>query len=1487
MAISIKKSFKYFIIFLGIIIALPTLLAFVLSIPGVQTIVVRRITDHISEKFKSTLSIGDVDFQFFNRLNMNNILIKDQNNDTLIYAQQLSAVIRKIDLKKNTIVLGRLSLTNPVVAFITDTAGTLNLTWYIDKLMTPGDTLKKTKSTISINQVEIASGRFSLVNETKALSKGLLDLNNMHLAGINCMLEDFNIEDDTTSFSINDLMFRESGGFTVRRMNSLVKLAKNVVSFNSASVNCDSSVLNIQHAAIKADSSFKDFINGVRLDILLDKSLVCFSDLQFFAPFAAGIDESVFISGKILGTISELRGRNIELSGLDHTYLNCDFDFSGLPEIENSFIYFGINSLRSTSEDIKRLVLHIKGPVKLPEFIDKLATFSFSGSFTGFTTDFVAYGKLRTPAGEIKTDISMRPDESSSFRINGLITGTDIDLGYLTGKPDLLGNLSIRTNVDGIAYSMKKFSGSLSGMIDSLELNSYKYRNIGLNGVFTEKTWDGNVKISDKNIRMDILGMFNFNRELPEFDFTLNLANADLNKLNLDKADTASSLSMLLTANIKGNSIDDFEGEIKLLNSRLKRFGNTLDLYNFSIKTFTENNRPAISLRTDYIDADLRGYYDFSSMETLVKKTLASLMPSRFTKPVEDNEDMENNFTFNISFKNTDRLSDFINNRIKISEKSYLNGSIFTDSIMRIKGEAKTFSYRNTIINDLSIEGNLSLPELYIGLKSSSLSLLGQSDLKGISVSLNSRPDTFLFALGWDNQDKILNKGNFSAGGKFSRNENEDPVLLVNIDSSDIYIRNNLWKINNSSIALDSSSLNINKLYINNKEHYFLVDGTVSEDPADTLHLEFKGIDISPLNYLTQKKDNANLVPLGIKGDLNGNVLITGIYRDILIESNLNVNNFEMLESDYGDLSIVSAWNSRKRVVDILAGSNLNGKKMLDIKGFYDPASSKILLDGEADKLPVDALNPLLKVFASGITGTATGKIRMSGELNKLVLRGALMVEDATIKIDYLQTKYSLNDSIKFDKNKIIFDYIKLTDERGNTAILDGAVNHRYFKEYSSDLMIIMNEVMALNTRPKDNDLFYGTVFATGVTTIKSYASSLLFDISAKTGRNTRFYIPLNSSEAVSDYSFISFIDPDSITIVQEVPGKNASKPVPKTKMELNFDLEVTPEAEVQLIFDSKIGDVMKGHGSGKLNININEKGDFKISGDYIIEDGDYLFTLGNIFNKPFSVENGGRISFNGDIDNAEIDIKAIYKLKTSLSEIMMDEKYSERIPVECQINLSGSLFNPIVGLDIVLPMADEATRTYLKNIIKTEEEKSRQFLYLLVMNSFYADPSFGSSLTSTTTATGTSAMAVTTTEMVSHQLSNWVSQISNDFNVGFVYRPGYKDLNSNEVQLALSTQLLNDKVAINGNFDVRGTGGSTDNTDQLIGDFDIEYKLTENIRFKVFNRFNNPYTGRQADYTQGVGLFFKQDFDKFSDLFRKKVNSDMKKEEEPAVPGQ
>ena len=233
--------------------------------------------------------------------------------------------------------------------------------------------------------------------------------------------------------------------------------------------------------------------------------------------------------------------------------------------------YIGVNSLKTNAKDIEKIYIPKKGYVTVPEDLNKLGNISFDGSFTGFTTDFVTYGQFRTDIGNIRTDISLRPGESKKYKVKGLLTGSNIDLGEITGKSELFGKLSIQANVDGFAYSLNKFAGNLTGKIDSIEINSYKYRNIALNGDFTEKTWDGSVKISDNNIKMDLLGMFNFNNILPEFNFTLNLSEANLYKLNLSKLDTTAALTMLLTSNFKGNSIDNLDGEIKLLNSTYRQ----------------------------------------------------------------------------------------------------------------------------------------------------------------------------------------------------------------------------------------------------------------------------------------------------------------------------------------------------------------------------------------------------------------------------------------------------------------------------------------------------------------------------------------------------------------------------------------------------------------------------------------------------------------------------------------------------------------------------------------------------------------------------------------------------------------------------------------------------------------------------------------------------------------------------------------------------
>jgi hypothetical protein len=1505
----IKKSLKYLVIFFGVIILLPTVLYLLLQTAEIQTFLVKRITNHFSAQLKSTISVGSIDFKFFNRLSINDLLIKDQNNDTLLYSKEIVAGVRRMDFKNKSFRLGKISLIKPVIALITDTKGVMNLTWYLKLLSNPADTVKKTPMRLHIDQIDINNARFSLINRNSPKGKSLLDPNNLHTSGINGIIEDIKILNDTASFNIYDLGFKESSGFTVKKINSSVIIAKQNIFLKSASINCDSSIINISRFSLVADSSsyFKKFTEKVKLDLLLDKSLINTSDIKYFLPLADSMNESVSVSGKISGTISELRGRNIKLKYRNYTSLDCDFDFSGLPKIENTFLYIGVNSLRTNAKDLEKFSLPRTGLLIIPDAVKKLGNISFNGSFTGFSTDFVTYGEIRTSQGNIRTDISLRPEKDKRYRVKGLLTGSNINLGTLTGKSDLLGNVSMKANVDGYANSMKKFACNITGKIDSIEINRYLYRNITLNGSFTEKTWDGSIDIVDRNIKLNLLGLLNFNNKLPEFNFTLNVTDANLHKLNIDKPDSTSKVTLLLTSNFKGNSIDNLDGEIKLLNSKFRKFGNNFELHDFSIKTFKEYNSPVLSLRTDFVDAEIKGYYNFAGLGELVKSTMASLMPSQFKVSGKKNDFKKNKFTFNINFKNTDKINEFFKTGMLIADKSYIKGAIFADSIMNIVGRSDLLTIKGNVLEDLSFDADISGSELTIGITSPYVNLMGQSELKNFSVGFRTKPDSFTFTLNWDNKDKILNSGNIFAHGTVTKNVEGKPnaLLRIDVDSSHIYSDNNLWKLTSSSILVDSNSFKVNKFYITGKESYYLVDGTVSENPSDTLHLELKGIDISPLNILLNHKKNndPNMLSLDFKGHLNGKILLTNVYKSILLAGNIVVEKFSVLGHEFGNIFINSDLDNAKKIVNIKASNNLNSVKMFDIAGFYDPALKKIDLNAKATKLPIDFLNPLLKVFASDISGFASGRLRLTSQSENIFLEGAALVENASMKVNFLQTKYSLNDTIRFDKQGIKFNDVKIKDQEGNIATLSGAVYHKNLHEYSADLTINIASkgFLVLNTQPKDNPMFYGTAYVEkSVAKIKIDPNTLSFDISAKTsksvktGKNSNLSIPLNKGLSVSEYSYISFEDSTSRKKVadKEDPANNSSVSK-QIAMDIKMNLEVTPDAKIQIIFDSKVGDIMEGNGSSpNLNITLNKKGDFEIFGDYTIERGTYTFTLGNfLLNKSFDVENGGKITFNGNLKNAEIDLKANYlKLKASLSPIL-GERYTERISVEPQMKLSGKLFNPIVGFDIYLPDADEQTRAYLKNAISTEEELTKQVFSLLLMNQFISMGSVSNvasaSPSVSTTNRGTSAVAATTFEMVSNQISNWLSKLTKDVDIGINIRPGSNAISPQEAELALSTQILGNKVVLNGNFDVRGIGGTANtgtpsNTNQLTGDFDAELKLTEKLRFKVFNRFNDVYnTGGLSPYTQGVGIFYNQDFNKFSDLFRKKAKPDMKKEEE------
>ena len=125
--------------------------------------------------------------------------------------------------------------------------------------------------------------------------------------------------------------------------------------------------------------------------------------------------------------------------------------------------------------------------------------------------------------------------------------------------------------------------------------------------------------------------------------------------------------------------------------------------------------------------------------------------------------------------------------------------------------------------------------------------------------------------------------------------------------------------------------------------------------------------------------------------------------------------------------------------------------------------------------------------------------------------------------------------------------------------------------------------------------------------------------------------------------------------------------------------------------------------------------------------------------------------------------------------------------------------------------------------------------------------------------------------------MSRWLSKISNNFDIDFSYRPG-DNITSDEIELALSTQLLNDRVTLtaNGNMDVgntKGVGTNSGNNNNIAGDFDVDVKLNKQgtLKLKAYSHTDEKIIYKNNTETiQGVGISYQETFDTFKELVNK-----------------
>ncbi len=1471
----IKKLLQFAVIVLLIVIALPVSAYLLLQNDRVQNRVVQELTVIVAQKLGTVFSIGKVEVAFLYRVRLHEVYLKDIDGDTLIYAKSITAGIRYIDPLGKAVSIGSINADKATINLVTDETKGLNLKYFLDKLKGDGEK-KENGWKIEFHNLRLEDSRFTLRNtqyEPKEYGMNYTDLVVDH---INADVRKFKPSKDSLSFYVRSLSLKEQSGLVIEKMSTRFSQSKTFLSFRDVDIQTLRSnirgnevSLRFQNFSMFRSETFKD---SVLLRISLENTSFNLGDLGYFAPAFRNYNQQFQISGNVRGPVSNIRGNNLSVRFGRSSILKGNLDFEGLPAIGETFILADIDEISTSVADISNLEFLSEKGIRMPEQLIKLGTINYTGNFTGFINDFVAYGQFNTDLGIVKTDLLFRPDTSNQLSFEGRMNVDDFDLGTLTNASGKIGNISLSATIDGARVEGKTVNASLKGMIHQFDLMQYRYTNISLSGDLFNKNFNGSVNIADPNIDLEFLGEVDFSDSLPRFDFTANVTDANLYELNLSRKDPDFRASFYVIAKAYGNSLNTMNGEVKLLNSLFVNREKQLQIYDLNISSRSTPENNLLSLRSDFMDAELSGNFELTKSAETFRQFISMYLPSLLDPGECEPQPIKSTIHFTSSIKNVRPLLDFFAPKFSIADKSTLNldyepnESKLTVYLSTSFLEAGAITWRNLNLNASTRNGPLEIEaggdKLLVGNKFT---------LENFTALANASGDTAGINLKWNNWQDLQDKGAISALARISRSETGNPHVEVGIRSSTFVTGDTIWQIQPGIVIIDSTSIEFQNIALNHRNEYFKVEGKVSENTSDEVHVAFNRFNLANLNSLS------DAAGYNFGGVLNGNARLSGVYSNPLFTSILKIDSLVINNEMLGTTEINSSWNDSRKSILLEAFAFRDNLRTINIKGEYVPAGDgKLDFDMELEKLRLNVLNPYVKSIFEDMRGIASGKVTLKGSLGKPLVNGRINLQKTSFTVGYLKSRYNFSDDIQIENNNIYFDDIRVFDSKGNSAWLNGAIRSRYLKDFVLDLNIRAENFMALNTTLADNDQFYGTAFATGTVKIQGTPKNLSMDINATSRPNTSIKIPLSTSGELNEYPFIT---------VRDVYGENVDEEDDRTYqtdlsgIQIRCRLMVTPDADVQIIIDPQLGEIIKGRGTGDLDIRINSSGDFLMTGDYEIEEGEYLFTLQKLINKRLTIEPGGSIRWDGDPLDATVDIVATYRVRSSLNDLLGYDDDQNMI-VDDRVILSGKLMSPDIKYDIYLPDADETTRLKVAGAMTTTEEKSRQFISLLINQKFSLSQERGGSVNASASYSG--AAGANFSEMISNQLSNWLSQIVNDLDVDVNYRSN-RQMNSEEVQVALSYQLFNNKLTINGSVDM-ATNAARDASDEIVGEFDIDYKLTENgkVRLKTFNHANNELLYEDnSTYTQGIGITYKEEFNTFGELMRRLFG---KKEESPRI---
>ena len=311
--------------------------------------------------------------------------------------------------------------------------------------------------------------------------------------------------------------------------------------------------------------------------------------------------------------------------------------------------------------------------------------------------------------------------------------------------------------------------------------------------------------------------------------------------------------------------------------------------------------------------------------------------------------------------------------------------------------------------------------------------------------------------------------------------------------------------------------------------------------------------------------------------------------------------------------------------------------------------------------------------------------------------------------------------------------------------------------------------------------------------------------------------------------------------------------------LEMEFNMDVTDDAEIEIVIDRETGSSILGRGNGSILAQINTNDKFQMFGDFLVLSGYYNYSLGKIVQKKFKLVKDGSLLWEGNPLQAEINIEAIYDDINVNPSTLLDNPINQSIPAEVKVHLTGALEKPELDFDIRFPKVNSTLNNELRDRLRDKDKRQFQALSLLATGAFRSKIALDSQDAFELFSDG-----------VANVLNDILSDDDNKVKLGLDLdigknTPEYET--SSRVGVTLSTK-ISDNVLVNGKVGVP-VGGVSQST--VAGDFEVEVLLNEDrtLSLKFFNRENSIQNfGEQIGYTQGLGLSYNIEFDNLRELF-------------------